>query len=580
MAQVQLYFSKSYHGYSSIGNINPSEDVARHVRDFAPALEILQYDATSPQIFYLISYIEEGLLLTLLRPLSGPLGAHCAATLFLPHGLQLSVENLTGMLDAVSRELDNPEGPGTDAMADLRKLLSQDYAIDDALPHFTPSSGHSYAYARLGGTFPTLEDYAGERFYQPDFADFAGVVLVDAVGKARGREHSRDLSGPLKKMLTMLPPKASHEGFVPNVGHAPFKRPIMVAKGSSIDIVWRRSGFESVVQHLTVDADGTTAPPCDTSKARKILTPASFYVSEQGSRNVIKEYTVTVNGTPIEGTTPFTFDKLRHAEVEVSAPGYFTYSGKLDLASTAQALVQLRKLHKSYRFDMPLVTPEPLEPLRLYVKTLKPLTSCPIEGYAISGGELTEGGAVNHLVYKGSAGKRHTRNLLLVAAGALVAGLLLGALIFGGDTAPETSAPAPTPAQMPETPVQPAPEPIAEPVVEPVAEPVTEPIAEAAPDFTAAAAYLDANKAWRRAEMEAQPALQGLYDDLNNYNFDRIKDYWAPKLADSKNFASVVRAVQGSATKRDPRTEKHNPTYNPADDESINWRSYTYWVDP
>ena len=80
--------------------------------------------------------------------------------------------------------------------------------------------------------------------------------------------------------------------------------------------------------------------------------------------------------------------------------------------------------------------------------------------------------------------------------------------------------------------------------------------------------------------MEAIPGLEGLYDDINNYNFDRILTYWAPLLEGSANFRTVAKAVAGAPGKRDPHTGEHNPTYITAGDDAIRWRSYTYWVDP
>ena len=80
--------------------------------------------------------------------------------------------------------------------------------------------------------------------------------------------------------------------------------------------------------------------------------------------------------------------------------------------------------------------------------------------------------------------------------------------------------------------------------------------------------------------MEANAAIAGLFDDLNTYNFESIKTTWNERLAGSKSFQAIVAAVEGSATKRDPHKAPHDPTYNRPGDEIINWRAYTYWVDP
>lgn len=597
MAQVQLYLTKSQKGFASIGNINPSEDVARHIRDFGPALEILHYDATVPQIFYLIKYLDDGLMLTLIRPLPDSIHDNIAASLFFPSGLKLDVDGFNEIADAVADELLRADNPGAVSLNQLRKVLARELPVDPNKARFVPSTGQTFAYAMTGGDNPSLQDYASQRFFQPEFAKYAGVLLVDASSGTTGREHSRNLSGPLRRMLTVLPPHATPENFQPSIDHATFRYPVLAGEGDVLDIVWRRSGFEPVQQQFTVEKDFSTVPQCDTSAARKIITPASFLVCEPNKRNPIKDYTVKVNGIEISGPTPFEFSQLSNAAVEITAPGYFNYADNVDLAIAQQTVIHLRKQHKSYRFDMPLNTPEPLEPLRIYIKTLKPLHRCPIEGYDIAGGELIEGGEPNKLEYIGKKEKKNNLILIAVAVGALIAGFLIGAFVFGGkkEAAPveatveqaEEPAPQAAPIPVPKPEAAPAEAPQAAPAETEAPAPEADKAEQAAPaanltaaDYAKGVEYLDANKKWDREAMQAIPALAGLFDDLNNYDFNRIKTFWAPKLSASKSFAAVVRAVEGSTTKRDPRTGKHAPTYTPEGDNSFGWLAYTYWVDP
>lgn len=595
MAQVQLYLAKSQHGYTGLGNINPSEDVVRHIHDFGSALEILDFESSRPEIFYLVQYIEEGLLLTLLRPIDSHAGSNYSATLHFPLGLKISKEQFLNIVGSIKEVLVPGLDPGTETISELRQLLSADYGVDESRPHFRVSQGNSTAFVYIGEPSPTLGDFFDTRFYQPEYSDFNGVLLVDRLSGAKAREGGRELSGDLKTIYTVMPPKASSEGFVPTVFREAFRRPIMAGKGTTLNIVWRRSGFESINTRVTVDRDGMHIPVCNTSDARKLISPQSFYITEQNTRKLIKEFAAKVNGTEINGPTPFKFSELTHARVDITSPGYVSYSGNLDLAGSTQALIQMRKLHKSYRFDMPLLTPEPLEPLRIYIKTLKPLAGCPIEGYEIAGGEIMEGGGANSLIYVGR--RNHLRNIFVQIAalvGTLLLGFLLGWTLTGNNVEEDIPVVAPvkeTITTIPET------EQVTAPVVEPLQEFPDESSApteeqakaeESAPitaktenlDYKAATDYLESNKSWNRDEMEAIPALRGLFDDLNNYNFERIKTHWAPLLKDSKRFNSVEAAVIGSSTKRNPRTGAHNPTYNKDGDNAINWRRYTYWVDP
>ena len=71
-------------------------------------------------------------------------------------------------------------------------------------------------------------------------------------------------------------------------------------------------------------------------------------------------------------------------------------------------------------------------------------------------------------------------------------------------------------------------------------------VAGDSPDFTslkAAIAYLDGTQNWDRSNMENYTQLQGLYDDLNDFNLTKIINTWSNKLSDSKNFQRLVTAA-------------------------------------
>ena len=99
-------------------------------------------------------------------------------------------------------------------------------------------------------------------------------------------------------------------------------------------------------------------------------------------------------------------------------------------------------------------------------------------------------------------------------------------------------------------------------------------------DYSAAVAYLDANKKWNRERMEAIPGLAGLFDAINTYNFDELRTVWAPRLRESSRFADLMRSVEGSRSKRDPRTGAHNPTYLRPGDNEFSVFGYRCWIDP
>ncbi len=575
MAKLQLYINKSLRGYKNLVNINPEDSTSRHIHDYRHALEAIVYDHTRSNVFFLITYLEEGIMLSVLRTVAASdSDDHIAATIFVPDAMPVSADELTSICDCIADALpDDGRDLSAEAVADLRRLFAKDYPMADDSSVRMPSSGRNYAFALYSGQYPSLQHFFRKRFLVPGAHSYAGLLLIE---NAKGAEGTANLSCvSLPDTAILIPGKPSREGFTPHIAGKPFEKPLLWPAGSELEIQWRRTGFSSVNRIVAPCAGESVTDTPDTSLARKTISSSSFYITEQGTHRSVGSFMIKVNGIDIDEPQSFTYADLHNAKVEISSPGYFAFSGRFDLASSTHALVQMKQLHRTYRFDLPLNTPDPVEAIRIYLKTTKPITQCPIDGYEVTGDGIVEGAGVsNSMVYVGGHSRRIIRYAIAGSLAALLLGFLLGWLTFrsidkGPHTAPvavETAAPEPT---IPQTP---------EPVTEPEEEPeiaVPEPT-----DYTAAVAYLDENKIWARADMETIPGLEGLYDDINNYNFDRILTYWAPLLEGSANFRTVAKAVAGAPGKRDPHTGDHNPTYITAGDEAIRWRSYTYWVDP
>lgn len=574
MAQLQLYTTKNIRGVQSIVNINPTDDVLRQVHEFMSPLKNLQFDVRENPVFFVVKHISRGLLLTVIRPVDEALNYY-ASSLFVPHGVVIHEGELLSLLDSV-KDFIAGGNPTSEAVAEMRALLAKDYPVDADEPLIIPSSGHHHAIAFYGGRqAPSIHDYIDSRFYQPEYSSYASVVLIDIDSHSRGKQHAADLTkSKLDRLVRVNPPKADNHGFAPYLGRRPFEKAITAGIGSKIEITWHKSGFEPLTTVFEVKEDNSSPAVADTSMVRRVISPASFHITAgNGTPMPDGVCLIKVNGETIDCPKAFSYSDLKNARVEISAPGFSAFSGHYDLASTMHLLVPMRSLHKTYRFQLPLQLPEAADPIKLYIKTKKRLEKCPIEGYEVAGGELQEGtGVTNTLIYSGTAGRSSLPVIAAVAG--LIIGLLLGWLIFHS-SAPEAEPAAAVVAVETVEAVEPESE-VIEETPAAVEETVTQP---AEPDYSAAIGYLDNNKIWQKAELEAIAGMEGFYDDINAYNFESLRTKWAPLLKDSKSFAAVLRAVEGSASKRDPRIGKHKPTFM-QENEPIGWRAYTYWIDP
>lgn len=563
MERLQLYISKSLRGFKTLTDINGTESTRRHVRDLRVALESVAYDSAEKCVFYLIQYVEGATFFTILRTIPDKPLDHLAATIAVPERLLVSADDLYKIIREVTRKVSNP-GMNADDIAQLRALLAKEYPAkaDDAVQ--VPSEGRLFACRSFGGdTGLTLRDFLGENLYQPMFIPYAGVLLVDAT--LPFRLTGTDLSDrPLSKVVTFLPPEHVPD-YVPHVFHRVFDRPFKVALGSEVEVVWRRPGFEELVSRITVDADGMCPETPATDDTRKVISPVSFFVTSRSSNDRLEQVCIRVNGREITERHSFTRAELENAEVSITSPGYYPYNGRLDLASTTQALIELSERPKNSNAT---ATADP-EMMRQAAKATRLMDS----------------------KYDSSAdGKKWWMKLLLVFGGVVMAlglcMLLIPSLFFSSSSEPvvaesteaDTVVPSASIAAMrmeAEARTQPSDKAAANEQAQHAAEP-----APAEANDAAAVEFLDGNSTkgwWSQADLAKYPELKGLYDDLNNFNFDALINSWPKKLPSSKWIADIARhAGEAQRKKLDPKSGSHSPVYTGSG--KIHRREYINWV--
>lgn len=586
MNKLQLYITKSLRGYKSMLNLNPDEDVRHHISDVRQALSIVNYDPAEKNIFYLISYIDEGTFITILRTIPDLPLDHLAAWIYVPNGLRITAEELEKIIRLTTRKVSNP-GVGNDDLAQLREAFSTEYAMDHEAPSIVASKGTGYAFRYYGGdTGYRLTDFLGEHMFQTTYLPFAGVLLLDAELNVPGI--GTDLTGEaLHDMVSVLPPDTTPEGFMPHIYHRTFTRGFLAPLYGDLEIVWKRSGFEDIVQIVTVDHDKFVPEGVSTDESRKAITPASFYITSRTTKEQLHGCTIRVNGVEIDKAHTFTRPELANAMVSITCDGYMGFNGKLDLASTTQALIQMQKRRKIYRFELPVKSSEWGAPIKFEILCKHPLNESPIDGYVLLD-DIQEGPSrTNHLGYDPGHGRRKT---LIVHGLCVLVGIVSGILCSMSVSKCSSSATEPHteiaitsdgPRQDTHTVIQ-------QETTPPVASAETRTALAAdaqTPEPTIASQddaikYLDENGVWDRDEMEKFQCLQGLFDDLDDMDLEKIIDTWASRLSKSRNFTAVVKAAQNSSNKKiKVKTGKHDPRYNKPGDTRINWLGYTYWID-
>lgn len=561
MERLQLYISKSLRGFKTLTSINGTESVRRHLRDLRTALETVAYDSAEKCVFYLLQYIEGATFFTVLRTIPDKPLDHLAATIAIPEGTVIEAEDLYQIIREVRRKVSNP-GMNAEDIAQLRVVFAREYPVDRDAGRQVPSEGRAFACRYFGGdTGVSLRDFLGDNLYQPMFTSYAGVLLADA--SLPFTLSGTDLTDqPLSKVVNLLPPKRIPD-YVPHIFHRVFDRPFKVALGSEMEILWRRPGFEDVVQRVNVDADGIRPEAAVTADSRKTISSASFFVTSRTSDKQLPEVSIRVNGVEITDRHEFTQSELENAQVCITAPGHHAYNGTLDLASTTQALIELAERERP-RAASTVVDPEAV---RRAAEATRRMNS----NYRLE-----------------NNGKKWWVKLLLMLGGVVLA-LAICLLLFPGlfgDTSDEpvipqrreadSVAPAASIASMKmqagESAAQtPGPDSTAATAAE----------VKDAVDNSKAVAFLDGNSSggwWSEKELAAYPELKGLYEALNTYDFDALTEVWPRRFPDCEWLGTIARhAANAKAKKLDPKTGAHAPNYTGSG--RIHRREYINWID-
>lgn len=564
MNKLQLYITRSGANLKSIFNLNPSEDVRRLITDLKEAVNLVDYNPAEKNIFYLIKSTDEGIFFIILRTIPPIAGHHLATWIYIPGDTVISGRELTDIVRLTTRKISNTEVSNED-VAELRNAFSTEYPAAPNAPAMTAFRGSEYAWRQYGGeTGLTLSDYCGDGLFQQFYLPYKGIILTDA--DLPYTVNAVDLGDlPIGKEAIILPPEKSEEGFTAHIFGRLLDKPIRGTLNAPLTVVWRRPGFEDVVNEEIVETPEFTPQPVITTDSHKTITPASFYITSQTTRDQLTDCEIRVNGVIITaGGHLFTPDQLRHAMVQISCDGYFTYTGNMDLASSTRALVQMQEKRKVYRFEVPVISSELGAPIKFEIHSKKALAESPLEGYVLTD-EIQEGPTrTNHLNFEGKSSPLMTK--LLYSGIGLFVGIIL-MWLCGTCSQPSESklAPAGQPVETAQTADSTGQEIsatkssfAAKPAQETKQEPVAEPAQQAKPaesnanlntNDAEAIKYLEDNKVWSRDKMEQYALLAGLYDDLNNYKVDNLKGTWKTKLAKSAKFATMIGHLEQGAHK-------------------------------
>lgn len=387
----------------------------------------------------------------------------------------------------------------------------------------------------------TLKELFGNNIAQHEYAKYKGIFLLNqSVGFGNDFE---ELGAELKKVRTLQAPK-SQEGFEPYIVVAredvPFTKAVEFSDGADVCIKWKKEDYKAISKPAKV-----TAKEEDFQKIIKIDASKDIYkevhrdnIKVSGSDgNSIANFEVWLNRLP-EDRKIFYVPTRRECKITIKADEYEDKDVTLK-ELTSDKGIKLEKKQYTYRFALEGSKEEYI------LTTQRRLTKSPIKGYSADD-DISEKD-VNHLSYDSILQKIMYFGIGLGAC-LLAVGLYVGWNVFvmdrelkfvdkqeAGQTATQDEDFTPTDT-----------------------------------DMQKAFNYLESNDTWHKDSLDRFDATRGLFDELNEFEVNKIKDRNA--TLNNDKLGKIVEALEEIPA--DSRPGTHDGKYNAKDDKQININNY------
>lgn len=494
-------------------------DWARRVRDVRPALNHVPAMATDHSLIAtFMSFDEKGCFIVVARTVTNIELENIAGWIYIPSNLKISGAEVVKAVEKVRRLIASPEVPPYTALESL--FGHQEYELLPEETTYLPSPRNGKFALRTMANH-SLEELLGEYRFQPYYADYEAIFLLDNPLETINVTDITDL--PLEKYEQPEPEEIEDEVEVIEETFEPILETNETIEEEEEEEPDEESEDGSVEEHLNQD----------NSDADEVeIGPESFTVYSNLGAVLTEGVTLFVNG--YELTMNYLFKRhevekaritARWGDVETTVT---TDATRLPLSITMGCL--------GLPFDMKtstIATPPPPPPVADAYDTMGQRQGANISNTPIYPQYQPK--------YKKDKPKGNGCGKAIITIIITAAIVVIAAFTFkecnnsSGYKNKDT--------------------------------------------LQAAIFYLDNNYTWDRDEMEQYYYLEGLYDDMNNFNLGAITGYWSTLLEDSSRFSQVVDDARTSISMGyNPKEKNSEGTYNPYYNTSIYVSDYCSWI--
>ena len=530
----------------SIGLTVNEGDWTKKVVDIRDILKLYNSEDESKFAMFM-SFSENGAYITIARSISGRGGDNTAAWIYIPNNIEVTGTEIIQIIDIVKEELSASKSN----VERLTQIFSKDYRTTESAAYM-PSSVEKIFAKRNVGFYP-LKDIIGEKRYQPIYSNYNVILINDMDGMEIVDKNITDLSSEkMVETLVFCPPVKQD---LPNgvsvhfktSGYPQFNKPVRVYKSKHIDLVFKRSGFEDIPYMDSVEEnDQICGVP--TFNWKISISKDLFKVRAAHNREIdlFNEARICINGTELgwNHIIQLSEREAANATVSISANGYETYERIINLLKVRIPIsVELHRAERAQTWKIEMSNGEYAE-MTLKSKYLpQRYSESPLKGYSI-------GDRNGHLEYTNfGVFKQRAIGFCMAIAACLIVCLCVALYDwydshtfnwqFGWPPLKTEKISSTTDYSSTNDNLKDATE-----ANQSFEENSVTAADSKAPTIDDAIAYLD-NKdgVWQRDSLIKYPELDGLFEELNSYEFSKIINR-DPKLRNSKNFKKIYDAIR------------------------------------
>ena len=558
-------------GLSEAYSVNKSADWSRYVYDVRTAINttLVGFDGSGKSVILAKFLGKSGYLLCVIKARSqgsGRGGDNVAAWVYIPGNCDIANLEIIDLLGKVETAVSSIKIDTASLDALFRREYKEKSVLISAISKVLSNSDKKFALRYYNDGKTTIDKLLGAAIAQQEYSSYEGIFFVD---KTAGITTNGDVLNFAPKEICTLHPLSSIDGFAPcfhlQGKYVSFSKAIEVSVGSQISIHWCKEGY-AVIKKTFIVQNSSECPETvkiTPNEYKVIVKREHFRVCTSNNAPInISNAQIVIDGKHFTGKTMEVSEYAYRNGVSLSinAKGYEEYKDNNYNLSEKKKITMQRHIYH-YEFEIPYeVDKDSFERTTFSIDTHHKITRCPIEGYTTYDEYISEGSRrPNRLEPKSSLKLK----IMYFVYGALFAFLML--FLYAGWTALDNYEfkwgwPPFREIRQHNNPVN--------DVQEQEMDALLKEQDSIDTAIAIAIAYMEANDIWHKDSLERYDATKGLFDELNTFNFESLKNRNERLNKPSK----LDKIVEKMGKQNGKKTNSSN--YNNPDDFEITVSKY------